>query len=89
MGKPSRRTLPKVAQDTKEEEFCDHDSAFIKPSLQRPTKYDYILSVIEDSLVLEATNFGMPPIAEYHVVSDSLGIVHVEKIPIIFALDRF
>jgi hypothetical protein len=65
----------------------DKDS--IKPSLLRPTKYDYILSVIEDYLVLEATNFGMPPIAEYHVVEDSLGITHIEKIPISFALDGF
>jgi|GraSoiStandDraft_46_1057282.scaffolds.fasta_scaffold128854_2 hypothetical protein len=89
MRKPSRRTLPKAVQDSKEEEFCDDDSAIIKPSPLRPTKYDYILSVIEDYLVLEVTNFGMPPIAEYHVVSDSLGIVHVEKIPISFALDRF
>jgi hypothetical protein len=30
--------------------------------------------------VLEATNFGMPPIAEYHVVGDSIEIVDVEKI---------
>jgi hypothetical protein len=88
MVKPSKRTLPKAVQDGKEE-FCDYDSAFIKSSQPRPTKYDYILSVIEDYLVLEGTNFGMPPIAEYHVVGDSLGIVHVEKIPIGFASDRF
>ena len=43
----------------------------------------------EITYVLETTNFGMPPIAEYHVVGDSLGITHVEKIPISFALDRF
>lgn len=80
--------LPKPIQDSKEE-FYEHDKASIKPSLLRSTKYDYILSVIEDYLVLEATNFGMPPIAEYHVVSDSLGITHVEIISISFALDEF
>ena len=84
MGKLSKRKLPEPVQDSKEE-FCDDDNAFTKPSLLRPTKYDYILSVIK---VLEATNFDMPPIAEYHVVGDSIEIVDVEKILINFALDR-
>jgi hypothetical protein len=44
--------------------------------------------VIKDCLVLEETNFDMPPIAEYHVVGDSIEIVDVEKILINFALDR-
>jgi hypothetical protein len=79
MGKLSKRKLPEPVEDSKEE-FCDDDNAFIKPSLLRPTKYDHILSVIKDCLVLEATNFGMPPIAEYHVVADSIEIVDVEKI---------
>jgi hypothetical protein len=79
MEKLSKRTLRKHIQDNKEE-FCNDDNAFIKPSLVRPTKYDHILSVIKDWLVLEATNYGMPPIAEYHLVGDSLDIVYVEKI---------
>jgi hypothetical protein len=79
MEKLSKRTLRKHIQDNKEE-FCNGDNAFIKPSLVRPTKYDHILSVIKDWLVLEATNYGMPPIAEYHLVGDSLDIVYVEKI---------
>lgn len=86
MEKLSKRTLRKRIQDSKEE-FCNDDNAFIKPSLLRPTKYDYILSVIKDCLALEATNYGMPPIAEYHVVGDSLDIVYVEKILFSFTLD--
>ena len=89
MRKPRKSTLPQPVQDNKEELCDDEYDAFIKPSLQSPTKYDYILSVIMDYLVLEATNFGMPAIAEYNVVSDALGIVHVEKILIDFSLDRF
>lgn len=85
MGMLSKTTLPKAVHDAKEEFYDDDDSAFIKSSQPRLTKYDYILSVIEDYLLLEGTNFGMPPIAEYHVASDSLGIVNVEKIPISFA----
>ncbi|MBV9176972.1 MAG: hypothetical protein JO297_08030 [Nitrososphaeraceae archaeon] len=78
----------KHIQDSKEE-FCEDDNeAFIKPSLLRPTKYDHILSVIKDCLVLETTNYGMPPIAEYHVAGDSLDIVYVEKILFSFTLDR-
>jgi hypothetical protein len=87
MGNLTKRKLPEPVEDSKQE-FCDDDSAFIKPSLLRPTKYDYILSVIKECLVLEATNFGMPPIAEYQVVGDSIEIVDVEKILINFALDR-
>jgi hypothetical protein len=40
----------------------DHNDAFIEEVLLKPTKYDLILSVIE------ATNFGMPPIAQYHLI---------------------
>ena len=87
MGKLSKRKLPEPAEDSKEE-FYDDDNAFIKPSLLRPTKYDYILSVIKDCLVLEATNFGMPPIAEYQVFGDSIEIVDLEKMLINSALDR-
>jgi hypothetical protein len=87
MEKLSKRTLPKHIQDGKEE-FCNDDNAFIKASLLRPTKYDHILSVIKDCLALEATNYGLPPIAEYRVVGDSLDIVYEEKILFSFTLDR-
>ena len=86
MEKLSKRRLPTHIQDSKEE-FCNDDNAFIKASLLRPTKYDHILSVIKDCLVLEATNFDMPPIAEYRVVGDSPDIVYVEKILFSFTLD--
>jgi hypothetical protein len=86
MEKLSKRTLRKHIQDN-QEEFCNDDNAFIKPSL-RPTKYDHILSVIKDCLALEATNYGMPPIAEYRVVGDSLDIVYLEKTLFSFTLDR-
>ena len=87
MGKLSKRTLRKHIQNSKEE-FCDDDNnAITKPSLLIPTKYDHILSVIKDCLALETTNYGMPPIAEYHVVGDSLDIVYVEKVLFSFTLD--
>jgi hypothetical protein len=79
MEKSHETMLPKPIQNSKEELY-EHDKSSIKPSIPRPTKYDYILSVIEDYLVLEATNFGMPAIAEYHVVSDSLGITQYRSV---------
>jgi hypothetical protein len=42
--------------------------------------------MIEDYLVIETTNFGMLPIDEYHVVDDSFGITHIEKISISFGI---
>jgi hypothetical protein len=49
MERSHETMLPKPIQNSKEE-LCEHDKDSIKPSIPRPTEYDYILSVIEDYL---------------------------------------
>jgi hypothetical protein len=62
----------------------DHNDAFIKEVLLRPTKYDLILSVIESA------NFGMLLIAQYHLIGYRPVNSHImkESVSFVYAIDN-